>query len=130
LGDTPVEAAAYWRLHVPAIPYYDADRECCVVLLINSRRMVKGHHLVSIGTLDTILVQAREVFRLAVMTAAAAIILTHNHPSGDPMPSSGDISVTRDMVSAGRILNIEVLDHIIMGNPSYVSLRALGYFPK
>jgi hypothetical protein len=76
--DTPQKAADYWRMHVPTHPYFNPDCECFVVLMLNTRRKVKGHHLVSIGTLDTILVHPREVFRLAIMTAASAIILVHN----------------------------------------------------
>ena len=78
------------------------------------RRRVKGHQLVTIGTQDTLLVHSREVFRLAVTTAASAIILMHCHPSGDSSPSAADIKVTRDLVRAGQILKIEVLDHVIM----------------
>jgi DNA repair protein RadC len=93
-----------------------------------------GHCLISTGTLDTILVHPREVFRPAVIGAAAAVVLMHNHPSGDPSPSEGDIKVTRDLIRAGQLLKIEVLDHIIIGQPDadhsngYVSLRTLGYF--
>ncbi|MGO8696997.1 MAG: JAB domain-containing protein [Limisphaerales bacterium] len=102
--------------------------ECFVVLILNTRRKVKGHYLVSIGIMDTILVHPREVFRLAIMTGASAIVLTHNHPSGDPSPSEADIKVTRDLIRAGQLLKIEVLDHVILGNPSHTSLRSLGYF--
>jgi DNA repair protein RadC len=128
LCDTPDKAAEYWRLHVPTNPYFNPECECFSVFLLNTRRRVKGHHLVSIGTLDTLLVHPREVFRLAVITAAAAIVLTHNHPSGEPTPSEADIKVTRDMIRAGQLLKIEVLDHVIIGNPRYTSLRELGYF--
>jgi len=128
LCDTPDRAAEYWRLHVPSNPYFNPECECFAVLLLNTRRRVKGHHLVSIGTLDTILVHPREVFRLAIITAAAAIILAHNHPSGESTPSEADIKVTRDMIRAGQLLKIEVLDHVIMGNPGRSSLRELGYF--
>jgi DNA repair protein RadC len=91
LCDTPQKAADYWRLHVPAHPYFSAECECFVVLILNTRRRVKGHYLVSIGTMDTVLVSPREVFRLAIMTAAAAVVLTHNHPSGVSTPSEADI---------------------------------------
>jgi DNA repair protein RadC len=128
LCDTPQSAADYWRLHVPANPYFNPECECFSVLLMNTRRRVKGHHLVSIGTIDTLLVHPREVFRLAVITSAAAIVLAHNHPSGEPTPSEADIKVTRDLVRAGQLLKIEVLDHIIIGNPNHCSLRELGYF--
>jgi len=69
--DTPEKAAAYWRTHVPTHPYFNPECECLVVLMLNTRKRVKGHYLVSIGTMDTILVHPREVFRLAIMTASA-----------------------------------------------------------
>jgi DNA repair protein RadC len=128
LCDTPDRVADYWRMHIPANPYFNPECECFGVLLLNTRRRVKGHHLVSIGTLDTILIHPREVFRLAVITAAAAIVLAHNHPSGDPSPSEADIKVTRDLIRAGQLMKIEVLDHVIMGTPRHTSLRELGYF--
>jgi DNA repair protein RadC len=80
--DTPEKVAAYWKLHIAANPYFDPERECLAVLLLNTRRRIKGHQLVSTGTLDTLLVSATSVFRLAVTTSAAAIIICHNHPSG------------------------------------------------
>ena len=126
--DTPDQAADYWRLHVPTNPYFDPERECLVVVILNTRRRVKGHQLVTIGTMDTLLVHPREVFRLAVVGSAAAVLLMHNHPSGDPTPSEADIKVTRDLIRAGQLLKIEVLDHIIIGNPGRSSLREAGYF--
>jgi DNA repair protein RadC len=126
--DTPDKVAEYWKRHVAAHPYFNPECECFVVLILNTRRKVKGHYLVSIGTMDTILVHPREVFRLAIMTGASAIVLTHNHPSGDPTPSEADIKVTRDLIRAGQLLKIEVLDHVVIGNPNHTSLRGLGYF--
>ena len=127
LCDTPDKAADYWRLHIATNPYFNAECECFAVLLLNTRRRVKGHHIVSIGAQDTILVHPREVFRLAIATAANAIVLAHNHPSGEPTPSEADIKVTRDLIRAGQLLKIEVLDHVIIGNPNRSSLRELGY---
>jgi DNA repair protein RadC len=81
-----------------------------------------------------LLVHPREVFRPAIAAGAAALVLVHNHPSGDPTPSEADIRVTRDLIRAGQLLKIEVLDHIILGRRTterakdYVSLRELGYF--
>jgi len=126
--ETPDEAAAYWRAHIPDHPYFNPECECLVVLILNTRRRIKGHYLVSIGTLDTILCHPREIFRLAVMASAAAIVIAHNHPSGEPTPSETDIKITRDLIRAGQLLKIEVLDHIILGNPNHSSLRSLGYF--
>jgi proteasome lid subunit RPN8/RPN11 len=128
LCDTPDKAAEYWRLHVATHPHFNPECECFVVLMLNTRRRVKGHQLVSIGTMDTILIHPREVFRLAIMTAAAAIVIMHNHPSGEATPSEADIKVTRDLIRAGQLLKIEVLDHVIVGNPNRSSLRELGYF--
>jgi DNA repair protein RadC len=126
--DTPDQAADYWRLHVVTNPYFDPERECLVVILLNTRRRVKGHQLVSIGTLDTLLVSPREIFRAAVVSSAAAVLIMHSHPSGDPTPSEADIKVTRDLIRAGQLLKIAVLDHVIIGAGQHRSLRELGVF--
>ena len=126
--DTPDKAADYWRLHVATNPYFNPECECLAVLLLNTRRRIKGHHLVSIGTLDTILVHPREVFRVAIVTAASAVIVMHNHPSGESTPSEADIKVTRDLIRAGQLLKLEVLDHVIVGHGNFSSLRTLGFF--
>ena len=96
--------------------------------MLNTRRRVKGHQLVTIGTMDTILVHPREVFRCAIIAAAAKIALAHNHPSGEATPSQADIKVTRDLIRAGQLLKIEVLDHVIIGRPDHCSMRESGYF--
>ncbi len=128
LCDTPERAAEYWRATVARCPYFNPDCECFVALLLNTRRRIKGHQLISIGTLDTVLVHPREVFRGAIVAAAAAVIIMHNHPSGEPQPSEADIKVTRDLIRAGQFLKLEVIDHVIMGSPKHCSLRELGYF--
>ena len=103
------------------------------VLLNTRRKLIRVDH-VSQGTLDTILVHPREVFKSAIAANAAAVVLVHNHPSGDPTPSEADIKVTRDLIRAGQLLKIDVLDHVIIGRATqerpkdYVSLRELGYF--
>jgi DNA repair protein RadC len=125
--DTPDQAAAYWRLHIETHSYFNPECECFAVLFLNTRKRVKGHQLVTHGTMDTLLVHPREVFRTAIVTSAAAIVLAHNHPSGDPPPSEADIKVTRDLIRAGQLLKIEVLDHVVMGRPNFMSLRAMGY---
>jgi DNA repair protein RadC len=115
-------------LHVPQNPYFKPECGCFTVLLLNTRRRVKAHQIVSFGTHDTILVHPISVFRLAIITCAAAVVLTHNHPSGEPTPSEADIKVTRDLIRVGHLLKIEVLDHVIIGNPKHTGLRELGYF--
>jgi DNA repair protein RadC len=103
------------------------------VILLNSRRRLIRVEQISQGTLDTILVHPREVFRAAIAASAAAIVVAHTHPSGDPTPSEADIKVTRDLLRAGQLLRIELLDHIILGTTTadrpkdFVSLRELGY---
>jgi DNA repair protein RadC len=84
--------------------------------------------------LDSVEIHPREVFNPIITARASAVVLAHNHPSGDPSPSEADIRITRDLVRAGRLLRIEVLDHIILGQKhegrqrDFVSLRELGYF--
>ena len=108
--------------------------ETLQVLLLNTRRRLIRVEEVADGTIDTLLVHAREVFRHAIAANAAAIVLAHNHPSGDPTPSEADIKVTRDLIRAGQLLKIDVLDHVIIGRATegrakdYSSLRELGYF--
>jgi DNA repair protein RadC len=104
------------------------------VVLLNTRRKLIRIDIISQGTLDTILVHPREVFKPAIAANAAAVVLVHNHPSGDPTPSEADVKVTRDLIRAGQLLKIDVLDHVILGSSTqnrpkdYVSLRELGYF--
>jgi len=126
--DTPQTAADYWRLTIAPHAYFNPECECFVVLLLNTRRKVKGFQIISIGTLDTILVHPREVFRGSIIAAASSVVLMHNHPSGEPQPSEADIKITRDLIRAGQLLKIEVIDHVIVGHPTHCSLRDLGYF--
>jgi DNA repair protein RadC len=128
LCDTPDKAADYWKLHIATHPHFNPECECLAVLLLNARRKVKGHQLVSIGTMDTLLVHPREVFRLAIIAAASAIVLMHNHPSGESTPSEADIKVTRDLIRAGQLLKLELLDHVIVGQGNFSSLKSLGHF--
>lgn len=81
---------------------------------------------VSVGGLHSSLVHPREVFKTAIKKSAASLILVHNHPSGDPSPSKEDIDITKRLIEAGNIIGIEVIDHIIIGEKKYVSLKARG----
>jgi DNA repair protein RadC len=96
------------------------------VLMLNTQHAVVRELVVTRGTLDTSLVHPREVFRAAVAEAASAVILVHNHPSGDPSPSHEDRDVTRQLVEAGRIIGIPVMDHLIIGDARYVSFVEAG----
>lgn len=99
-------------------------REHFLVLLLNARHEVMGRETVSVGSLNASIVHPREVFRPAVVGSAAAVVLVHNHPSGDPEPSEEDLSITKRLVEAGELLGISVLDHVIVASRGVVSLRA------
>ena len=132
LGDTPDAIADYWRAQVETSPNYSHTTEQAAVIMLNTRRRITGHVIAATGTLDTILIHPREIFHAAILANAAAIVLCHNHPSGDAQPSEADIKVTRDLIRAGQLLKIEMLDSIVIGHHAatqpFVSLRAAGYF--
>ena len=100
-------------------------REHFLTLLLNTRNKVIGVAPVSIGSLDSSIVHPREVFKEAISASAASVIFVHNHPSGDPQPSEDDIKLTRRLVEAGNIVGIEVLDHVIVADRLYVSLKGM-----
>ena len=103
-------------------------KEHFVVLLLNARNQVLKREDVSVGSLNASLVHPREVFAPAVENAAAAMVLVHNHPSGDVTPSREDLDLTDRMVKAGKIMGIEVLDHLIVGKQNFLSLKERGLF--
>lgn len=96
------------------------------ILHLNSKNMLIRDEVMSEGSIDQAAVHVREVIRRAIDLGSASLILVHNHPSGDPQPSRADIQLTRDIIEAGRRLNIAVHDHIIIGTQGHASLRALG----
>ena len=128
LIDTPERAFEYWKANIPRADWFDPAKEAFVVLILNTRRRIIGHNLVSLGGLDSVLVAAREVFRPVIVAAGSAVILAHNHPSMDPSPSTADVRVTQDLIRAGQLLRIEVLDHLIVTETTFVSMKQAGYF--
>lgn len=110
----------------PIYSRLDCDQEHFGVLLLNNKNRVRAHKIISSGSLITGLVHPREVFRSAVLYGAAAVILCHNHPSGDPAPSPEDIDITRRLVQCADIFGIRILDHIILGSDSIFSFSDLG----
>jgi DNA repair protein RadC len=124
---TPAEAARLVREEMR-----DLDREEFRVVLLNTKNTLLRIAGVSRGSLNASIVEPREVFKDAIAASAAGMILVHNHPSGDPTPSSEDIAITKRLVKAGELLNIAVLDHIILGHRTlgrdqdFVSLKELG----
>jgi DNA repair protein RadC len=118
---TPDETARY------LLPRYSSRPiETFGLLALDVRQRLKREAIVSVGCLTSSLVHPREVFQEAIVARAAAIVLFHNHPSGDPEPSAEDLALTRRLVSAGTLLGIQVLDHLILGAARYVSLKETG----
>jgi len=99
-------------------------KEHFLVLCLDTRNRLINCKSISVGSLDTSVVHPREVFREAIAASAASVIFAHNHPSGDPEPSKEDIELTKRLAKAGEIMGIEVLDHIIVCDRSYLSLKA------
>lgn len=104
----------------------DLDREYFQAMLLNTKNQVLGRENISIGTLNSSLVHPRELFKVAIRRSAAGIILLHNHPSGDPTPSQEDIKLTKRLKEAGDIIGIDVLDHIVIGDNKFISLKSKG----
>ena len=127
----------YERLRVPSDIFdklkdmQELHQECMVVLTIDSRNYCIDRHLVTMGLIDSSLVHPREVFRAAISDCASAIIMAHNHPSGEASPSAEDIRITKQLVEAGKIIAIKVMDHVIIGkeingSKPYFSMRESG----
>lgn len=127
LGERPVlnapgAAAQFLRTRIQ-----HADQEEFHVVMLDTRNQVIREEQITLGLLDRSLVHAREVFRRAIQCACQRILLCHNHPSGDPQPSPEDLALTRVLVAAGKLLNIEVQDHIILGSPE-ADPKHIGYY--
>lgn len=107
--------------------------ENLIVIQLNTRNRPIGWEVITSGTIDSLLVSVPMIFRSAILANASAIILAHNHPSGDPSPSEADIKASRDLMRAARLMKIDLLDHVILGKATptrpkgYVSLRELGH---
>lgn len=97
------------------------------VIMLNRRNRALGYHMVSLGTVGSTLVHPREVFKPAILASASAVIVSHNHPSGDPSPSAADVRVTRTLREAAQVLDISLLDHVIVGQPD-TDPTGLGFY--
>jgi DNA repair protein RadC len=105
---SPAQAAAYFRRRI-----HDDAREHFIALYLDGRHRAIAHAIVSIGTATASLVHPREVFQPAIAVGACALLIGHNHPSGDPTPSAEDLEVTRRLAEAGRLLGVDLLDHVV-----------------
>jgi len=118
---SPADAANLLMLEMGLL-----EQEHLRVMLLDTRNRVLAVHTVYVGNLNTSVVRVGEIFRQAIKANAAALIVVHNHPSGDPTPSPEDVAVTERIVQAGRLLGIEVLDHLIIGQQRFISLKERG----
>ena len=105
----------------------DVDREHFVVVCLDTKNQPTAINVCHIGSLNSAIVHPREVMKPAILSNAAGILVGHNHPSGNPEPSQEDIQVTKKLVEAGKIMGIDILDHIILGDDSFTSLKEKGY---
>lgn len=121
LIQSPADACDILRAFIGA-----TDREHFVALLLDTRNRAIGINTVAIGHLNASVVHPREVFKPAILSSAAAVILAHNHPSGDPDPSQEDIALTHRLRQVGELLGIPILDHLILGDSAFVSLKERG----
>lgn len=102
-------------------------QEHLMMITLDTKNKVTGAFLVSIGTLNSAVTHPRDIFQRAILLNAAAIVISHNHPSGDPTPSPEDIQLTERMVKVGEVLGVSVLDHVIIGDDDYSSLKQEGH---
>ncbi len=105
------------------VPWDEEPCEIFAVLCLNTKQQPIAYHVISRGTIDATVVHPREIYRAAILSNAAAVILLHNHPSGDPEPSRDDLTMTQQLAAAGSLLGIPVLDHLILGADQYCSLQ-------
>ncbi len=120
--NTPEDAAALLMYRMQSL-----EQECLVVLVLDTRNRLIGEPVeVYHGSVNSTLIRVGELFRPAVRANATSILVAHNHPSGDPTPSPEDIAITRAIVEAGEMLDIEALDHIVIGHGRFVSLKSKG----
>jgi DNA repair protein RadC len=113
------------RLVMEDLRYLQQEHFVC--LFLNTKNHVIGRETLSVGSLNSTVVHPRELFRAAIKRSSASVLCVHNHPSGDPTPSPEDIQLTNRLVEAGGIIGIDVLDHIVIGDNRYVSLKEQGY---
>lgn len=122
--ETPETARDYWQKVIARKRWFDESKEHLVVILLSTRYKVEGHSLVSIGTMNESIAHPREIFRAAIAGGAFAIVLMHNHPSGDPAPSVSDLCLTRRLEQCADLLQIRLLDHVVVGKgESYWSFK-------
>lgn len=130
LYNVPHSITSTFDAHATIINVFDLANDANEkfgIIVLDAKNKINGLHILSEGTLDQSLVHPREVFKQAILNNASQLILFHNHPSGDPTPSKEDIAVTKRMVECGDLMGIAVLDHIIVGDRIWTSLKEQGH---
>jgi DNA repair protein RadC len=117
--DTPEVVSSYYRQHITTGDQYDPDKEHLYVFGLDTKYQIKGVNLVSVGSLNESVAHPREIFRPLIALAAYAFILVHNHPSGDSTPSEADRRLTVRLNDGAKLLQIQMLDHVVMGDPHF-----------
>lgn len=130
--DSAEAAHSFWCSVIGGRPDFEGEKEHLVAFLLDAKLRPKGYHIVSIGTLNETVAHPWEVFRPAIPMSAFGVILIHNHPSGDPAPSQADHRITRLMAEAARLLQIQLFDHVIIGEATvggnaYYSFKESGH---
>jgi len=128
--DSAEAAYGFWQSVILASDF-ESEKEHLVAILLDTRLRPKGYHVVSVGSVNETIAHPREIFRPAILVSAYGLILAHNHPSGDPAPSEADRRMTRQMAEAARLLQIQLLDHVVIGDSvggrrPYYSFRESG----
>ena len=117
---------AAYEVFKSCMNFLDTDREHFLMLSLDTKNKLKAVHIISIGSLNMSIAHPREIFYFAIQDRAAAIIVGHNHPSGDPSPSQNDIDITRKLSEGGKILGIDLYDHIVFGDVKFKSMKDDG----
>lgn len=116
----------FWCKTIARRPDFEADKEHLVVIILNNDLRPTAYHVVSVGTINETVAHPREVFRAAILAGGYAIVLVHNHPSGNPEPSRADKRLTKDLSAAAFLLQIQLLEHVIVGRNEFYSFRDSG----
>ncbi|MBN8710601.1 MAG: JAB domain-containing protein [Verrucomicrobia bacterium] len=129
--DCPESAFRFWNEVVADDPCHEPEKEHLVAVFLNTKLRLIGYHVVSVGSLNEAVAHPREIFRAAILAGAYAIVLMHNHPSGDPAPSQADHRMTKRIAEAAEIIGIQLSDHVVVGTPEtgrqpYFSFREAG----
>lgn len=117
--DAPEKVFHFFKQVIEQCAWFDSEKECIIVLVLDRKNKLKSFNLVSLGSISSATMHPREVLRPVIVGAGSAFILMHNHPSGDPNPSRADMQVTRQMRESANIMGIDFLDHIIVGDAFY-----------